>query len=239
MKIRLLVCVAVGFCLPPTGARGDEGAIEGVIRFKGEAPVSRIADDASERRKLLIVDRKTKGVRDVIAYLDLPSPKCGKPIAKQIVVDQLEHHFVPHLLAIRSGQTVKFTNSDAANHNIRSIAFDERNEFNIYTGVGREYKHVFYAQRKNIPIRLSCDIHPWMSGWIFVFEHSHFAITDEKGKFRIAGLAAGDYELVLRQPDVGYLRRIKVQVEADKSIKREFEFARADLKLIDDDRKRE
>ena len=31
---------------------------------------------------------------------------------------------------------MKFTNSDAANHNVRAVSLEERNTFNIYTGVG-------------------------------------------------------------------------------------------------------
>lgn len=229
--------VSLSFC-QQCGARGEEdGVIEGVITYTGEVPRSTVKDNGGEQRHLLKVDRKTKGIRDVMLHLESPVVKADEPPKETLVVDQLEHRFVPHLIAIRAGQRVKFTNSDIANHNVRAISLEERNTFNIYTGVGREYEHVFYPQRKSHPVRLSCDIHPWMSAWIFVFEHSHFAVSDGKGKFRISNLVAGDYQLVVRQPDVGYLRRIDVSIESGKAHKLELEFADSDLKLFDGTRK--
>ena len=123
------------------------------------------------------------------------------------------------------------------NHNVRAVALEERNTFNIYTGVGREYEHSFYPQRKSHPVRLGCDIHPWMSAWIFVFEHPHFAISDEKGRFQITNLVAGDYQLVVRQPDVGYLRRIDVSIEGGNTSKLNLEFAGGDLRVLGRTRK--
>lgn len=226
----LWMAIALCCCSPHCAGSEEDTGVAGVIKFVDAVPKSRVKDGAGQRRDLLTVDRKTKGVRDVMVYLEVPAVKSDEPPIEAPVVDQVEHHFVPHMLAIQAGATVKFTNSDAANHNVRAVSLEERNAFNVYTSVGGEYKHAFHAQRKNHPIRLSCDIHPWMAGWIFVFDHLHFAVTDKKGRFRITNLAAGDYQLVLRQPDVGYLRRIKVSVEAGKVSTREFEFSRRDLK---------
>lgn len=233
MRFRFLTWVAVGLCFWTQHCAGgaEDGGIEGVIRYTGEVPKSRVKDNAAIRRDLLTVDRKTKGVRDVMVYLESPAVKADERPQKPVVVDQLEHRFVPHMIAIRGGQRVKFTNSDAANHNVRAVSLEERNTFNIYTAVGGEYEHVFYPTRKSHPVRLSCDIHPWMTAWLFVFEHPHFAVSDEKGRFRITNLAAGDYQLVVRQPDVGYLRRIDVSIEGGIVSKLELEFAHTDLKL--------
>lgn len=238
MRSRFLTWVTVGLCFcAQHGARSEEdGVIGGVVRYTGEVPKSRVKDEAAQRRDLLTVDRKTKGVRDVMVYLESPAVKAGERPKKPVVVDQLEHRFVPHMIAIRERQSVKFTNSDAANHNVRAVSLEERNTFNIYTAVGGDYEHVFYPPRKSHPVRLSCDIHPWMTAWIFVFDHPHFAVSDEKGRFRITNVAAGDYQLVVRQPDVGYLRRVAVSIEGGKASKLEFEFARSDLKLFGETR---
>lgn len=238
MRFRFLTWVAVGLCFcMQNRAHGEEGVLEGVIRYTGDVPRSAVKDGAGHQRNLLTVDRKTEGVRDVLVYLESPAVTADDRPKKSVVIDQLEHRFVPHMIAIREGQRVKFTNSDAANHNVRAVSLEERNTFNIYTGVGGEYEHVFYSPRKSHPVRLSCDIHPWMTGWVFVFKHPYFAVSDEKGRFRIANLAAGDYQLVVRQPDVGYLRRMDVWIEVGKATKLEIEFARSDLKLLGETRK--
>ena len=235
MKSRFIVCVlllCLCFCVGQSAHSEESGVVEGTVTFMGEVPLSRVVDDAAQRRELLSVDRRTKGVRYVMVYLDRPGVKSDDPPKEQVIIDQIDHRFVPHLIAIQAGQSVKFTNSDAANHNVRAIALEERNTFNVYTGVGRAYEHTFYAQRRSYPIRLSCDIHPWMTAWIFVFEHPYFAVTDEKGRFRIANVAAGDHQMVVRQPDVGYLRRIDVSVEPGKHSKQEVRFTRAELKMF-------
>lgn len=234
MRLRCLAWVTVGLCFGmQSGTPGEEeGAIEGVIKFTGDVPKSRVKDDTGQQRNLLTVDRKTKGVGDIMVYLESPPVRADGRPKKAVVIDQLEHRFVPHMIAIRGGQRVKFTNSDAANHNVRAVFLEDRNAFNVYTGVDGEYEHVFHPVGKNHPVRLSCDIHPWMTAWIFVFEHPHFSISDERGGFRIADHAPGDYQLVLRQPDVGFLRRIDVSVESGETRKLELEFARDDLKLL-------
>ena len=107
--------------------------------------------------------------------------------------------------------------------------YAELSRYRWHANRGRD---TFYAQRKSYPVRLSCDIHPWMSAWIFVFEHPYYAVTDEKGRFRIENVAAGEYQLVVQQPDVGYLHRIDVSVESGKLSKQAINFTRAELKMF-------
>ncbi len=46
-------------------------------------------------------------------------------------------------------------------------------------------------------IVVSCTIHPWMKGWIRVFGHPYYALTDDNGKFEIKKAPAGRYNLVV------------------------------------------
>ena len=45
------------------------------------------------------------------------------------------------------------------------------------------------------PITIKCDFHPWMTAHFFVMEHPFFAVTDQNGRFRIAGLPDGKYSV--------------------------------------------
>jgi uncharacterized protein (DUF2141 family) len=44
-------------------------------------------------------------------------------------------------------------------------------------------------------LRIVCDTHAWMLGFMHVFDHPYFAITDEQGVFTILNLPPGSYTL--------------------------------------------
>lgn len=136
-----------------------------------------------------------------------------RPLAPAIM-DQRDHEFVPRVMAVRAGQSVKFSNSDPANHNVRTSSAESKNEFNVFTGVDGSYVHSFTADAQQRPVRVGCDIHPWMRGWIYVFEHGYFAVTDQQGRFRISSVPAGNYTLALKQPDIKYAREDGVTISS-------------------------
>ena len=43
--------------------------------------------------------------------------------------------------------------------------------------------------------RIKCDVHPWMSSYVAVFNHPYFAVTGPDGTFEIPGLPAGTYTI--------------------------------------------
>lgn len=211
--------------------------IEGIVKFRGAIPKSRVPDDAGIRRDLIAVDPATGGWRYVAAYLVQIEPmvkdaSTSRPEAlggsTTATIDQRDGEFVPRVLAVRENELVVFTNSDLANHNVRATAFVPANEFNVFTGTGGKYTHRFAADARNRPVRLGCDIHPWMQGWVYVFRDRNFAVSDSEGRFRIGPVLPGAYKLVLEQPAVGYRReqtvtlttgsptQVTVQVQADE-----------------------
>ena len=61
----------------------------------------------------------------------------------------------------------------------------------------------FVAERRPIP--LTCDIHPWMKGYIMVFDHPFFAVTGRRWLVRDPGRPGGSQNLVVWQETVGYV----------------------------------
>jgi len=182
------------------------GIIEGFIGFQSEIPKSPIADDAGMQRDLLEVDRKSGGLRYAVVYLmrtNRPAASVKAPTEKA-AMDQQNHEFTPRVIAVQAGQPVVFSNSDPANHNVRTTASVKQNELNVFTGIDGKYEHRFVVEPEYRPVRLGCDIHPWMRGWIFIFDHPYFAVTDERGRFRFSQVPPGDYQLHIVQPDIRY-----------------------------------
>jgi hypothetical protein len=42
-------------------------------------------------------------------------------------------------------------------------------------------------------VEVRCPEHPWARAYIAVFDHPYFAVTDERGAFKIDSLPAGTY----------------------------------------------
>jgi plastocyanin len=228
----LLAAWTVGAIAVRPSVADEPVRVRGVVRFDGVVPKAKTADEAGQRHDLFDVHPKTCGLRDAVVYwIDapaepLPSDAGELPV---VVVDQKDFTFLPHVVSVRSGQPVKFTNSDSANHNVRTSAFELMNQFNVFTGAGHEYVHRFVADKKQRPTRLGCDIHAWMGGWIYTFDHAHHAVTDAEGRFELPELPAGPQRLAIRQPDGNLRRDVKVEVIAGKTTTLEVGFRDTDL----------
>jgi hypothetical protein len=61
-----------------------------------------------------------------------------------------------------------------------------------------------HLKAERLPIALRDSIHPWMQGWIQVFDHPYFAVTNADGKFVIPKAPAGKYRLVTWQESTGW-----------------------------------
>jgi plastocyanin len=208
LAITLLFALAIApdaFSEAPVGA-----TVSGVVRYEGEVPLRKSADNEGRHRPVLTVDRTHRGLADTMVYLkrigtgEIP-PAAEVLNGEAVVIQQEDYEFVPRVVGVRAGQMVAVGNRDYANHNVRTTTVNPDNAFNVITPAEGMHEHVIQAEPSEKPIRLSCDIHPWMSGWIYVFDHDRFAVTGEDGRFRIEKVPPGKYMLVIIQPD-GRLR---------------------------------
>jgi plastocyanin len=108
------------------------------------------------------------------------------------VMDQRNETFVPHVLAITTGTTVEFPNSDKFYHNVFSLSKIRRFDLGRYAA-GRSQSVKF--DRPGI-VRVFCDIHSHMNAFILVFGHPFFAMTDADGRYRIDNVPPGAYNLI-------------------------------------------
>src|SRR5207302_4391177 len=103
------------------------------------------------------------------------------------VMDQRNETFVPHLLAIMTGTTVDFPNSDHLYHNVFSLSKTKRFDLGRYAaGHSRPVRF----DQPGI-VRVFCDIHSHMNAFILVFSHPFFAVTDPEGRYRIDNVPPG------------------------------------------------
>jgi plastocyanin len=110
----------------------------------------------------------------------------------RVVMDQHNETFVPHVLAIMTGTTVDFPNSDPFYHNVFSLSKAGRFDLGRYAA-GRSKSVRF--DKPGI-VRVFCDIHSHMNAYILVFSHPFFALTNIDGRYGIDRVPPGTYNVV-------------------------------------------
>jgi plastocyanin len=135
-----------------------------------------------------------RGLANVVVTVDEGLEAKAFPIAAtKALVDQIGCMYEPYVTAAMAGQEVVFRNSDPFMHNVNAMAKANQG-FNFAQSTEGQETTKTFTKRENV--KIVCNVHPWMAGYIFVFEHPFFAVTDTNGNFQIPpGLASGQYSL--------------------------------------------
>lgn len=212
-----------------TAARGPSGTLEGRVTFSGAAPAATVVAESGGSQSVLHLDR-LGGLRYAVVYFPDAARSTDAPRA---TVTLTQHRFVfePQVLAVRAGQTVRFTNDDPANHNVRSQDSQSTNSFSVMTPPGTTGAAVrrFAPTPQGQALLLTCDIHPWMAAWVYVFEHDLFAVTSADGRFRIEGVPPGRHRIAVRQPSGSLARDVAVDIRPGETARVDVAFNAGDL----------
>jgi plastocyanin len=141
------------------------------------APITR--DEEDRRRSVVYLESAPRGAFDQVE-------------AGHAVMDQKNETFVPHVLAVTTGTTVDFRNSDHIFHNVFSLSKASRFDLGRYA-LGKSK-----AVRFDHPgiVRVFCDIHSHMSAFVLVFNHPFFTTTDAEGRYHLDNIPPGNYSVV-------------------------------------------
>ena len=199
------------------------GNLKGKVVFGGDAlksetvKIDKDQDHCLSKGEIpsekLVVDPASKGVRWVMVWLvDSKDPKAALPVHpslketadKEVMVDQPCCKFEPHVLALREGQTLVAKNSSPIPHNVNLVSTGKNPSKTEIIPPGRAVKVDGWVAAPS-PTLIKCDIHPWMMGYIRVFNHPYFAVTNEKGEFEIKNAPVGNFNLVVWQEEAGWV----------------------------------
>lgn len=156
----------------------------------------------------LQVDPDSKGIADALIYLVKPSgknPDALKALLKAsptAELDQKDCVFIPHLVAMHKDQPLLIKSSDPVGHNVRYNSFGGASLNQMLAAGGTMEVNL---EPERLPFQVNCDIHPWMTANIAVFDHPFFAVTGKDGSFEIKGVPAGAQNLVVWQEKVGFV----------------------------------
>jgi hypothetical protein len=159
-----------------------------------------------------VVNKKNMGVQDVFIWIEgeegtAPpiNPKLREIKDKTVTMDQPRCQFVPHALAMRQGQVLLVKNSAPIPHNFKWGGHPLVNPGgNRLMPPGSKFE-IKDLKADKLPISVACNIHPWMSAWIRVFDHPYYALTDKDGAFEIKLAPAGNYHLKVWHPASGWM----------------------------------
>jgi plastocyanin len=142
----------------------------------------------------------------------------GGRAAETVVIDQQNFQFQPETVAIRKGDSVKFTNADAATHNVQ--ASSDIATFNATMAEGGEHAVKFErAGGIRQAVQVGCVFHSAMRAWVFVFDHPWYQVTPTSGKFRLADVPPGSYDLEMAHMAGGLRWRKRVEVKAGETVR--------------------
>lgn len=210
------------------GAVKDGGAILGVVKFKGAAPAPKkleIAKDKEVCAKTAKTDPSliVSGGNLVNAVVHITDIKKGKKIEPQkVTLDQNGCEYKPHVLAFVAGSSVDILNPDGILHNIHSYS-QKNTPFNM--AQPKFKKTLTVKVDKPEIINVKCDVHGWMSGWLFAAENPYFSVTDSTGSFKLTDVPPGTYNVEVWHETLGKASQ-KVTVKAKEEVKVNFELAK-------------
>lgn len=199
--------------LPPPGERAggiqpsttlaspaSSGALEGQVLFAGskipQATHVENTTDPQDCGKLqslenVIISRKNRGIKNVIVRLqDVHLPRGYRVEPSQLVLDNQECRFRPHVAVLTTGSSIEAVNSDPFFHSVHLYGFR-----NVNLALAPKKSKRIRTVRRPGTLIVKCDIHGWMQAFIRVDDHPFHSVSGADGSFRIEGIPPGSYTL--------------------------------------------
>ncbi|HEV3144974.1 MAG TPA: hypothetical protein VGZ47_13875 [Gemmataceae bacterium] len=167
---------------------------------------------------ILVIDKDTGGVANVAIWL-VPVTKGDKmpihPDLKAVpkdtkIIDQPCCMFVPRVTMMREGQTLIIKNPAPVPHNSRlSGKVNGTKNPNLPPGGQIGFSGDTKLKAEERAMLLNCDIHGWMGGRVYVFDHPYFALTGKDGTFEIKNAPGGKYKIYIQHEAGGWVHKGK------------------------------
>jgi plastocyanin len=217
LAIALVTGVALVANRPgPAGAQGG-GTIEATVTYAGAPVVEKLKvnKDTEKCGTEAVIEKVVVGGNKGLAnaVVSVPGAK-GAPKAMKVTVDQHGCKFVPHVTAMTPGD-LDLKNSDDILHNIHTYSTANPS----INKAQPKFKKVMTEKfEKPEFIKLTCDVHSWMLGWVAVMPNPFFGVTDASGNAKIENVPPGKYTVEAWHETLGKQSK-EVEVKAGQSTK--------------------
>ncbi len=202
------------------------GSVSGTIKFSGKAPAPKVLSVNKDKKvcgKNKITDDslvvKNGGVS--WAVVSIKGAKGGKfsKAMKKATVDQDGCIYTPRVTVMKAGTKLIVLNSDKILHNVHTHPGKSKNTVaNIAQPKFKKKLKMSkrYFKKPGI-VKVTCDVHDWMTGWVVSTKTPFVAISGDGGKFKIDGVPDGSYTVEIWHEKLG-TKTMKVDVKGDTKL---------------------
>lgn len=190
---RILALGILGTLACGTVAAAQTGSVTGTVTTtaKGVPPVRVTIDQKVCGNELpdeaIVVDGQGRLANAVVI---LTGVKRAAPAEAAVINEKCR--FAPRVQLISSKTAIRTTSKDPILHTTNAQLENGRTLFNVALPVpGINITKPIAATG---PVRLSCNTHPWMRGWMIVTDEAA-AVSVADGRFTIDNVPPGTYEL--------------------------------------------
>ena len=211
------------------GDVSNGGTITGTVKIAGDVPAAKTLkvdkdqatcghDDIPSEALIVSGDGALENAAVSITNISKGKKFAGGTASS---IDQKGCIFSPHVAIIPPGSTIDLLNSDDVMHNLHSWSMKNTAFNEGVAGHGKLAKTFEFHET----IKMTCDVHKWMTAWLIVQANPYYALTGADGKFKIDGVPAGTYTVQAWQESLGKTIQ-EVTVSAGGEAKADFELTK-------------
>ena len=199
VTVKLITMLLVGVVVARTINELGVGSIRGIVTVTDSG-------DTTLRMVDVTADQPVCGeqVEDRVAVVD-PSGGLANAVVivtgvpwndtkPEPVINNSGCYFVPRVQVAATRSIITLTSEDDVLHTTHAYDDRQRTLFNIAIPVpGLEIERPL---RRPGPVRIECDSHGWMRGWVNVTDDIG-TVTASNGQFELTGIPTGSYDLTV------------------------------------------
>jgi plastocyanin len=200
------------------GAQGG-GTIEASVTYAGAAVIEKLKvnKDTEKCGTEAAIEKVVVGGNKGLANAVVSVLGAKGATAVKATIDQKGCKFVPHVVVMAPGQ-IDIKNSDDILHNIHTYSTANAS----INKAQPKFKKVMTEKfEKPEVIKITCDVHSWMLGWIAVVP-GPAGVTDPSGAVKIENVPPGKHTVEVWHETLGKQTK-DVEVKAGQTVKVAFE----------------
>jgi hypothetical protein len=229
VRVRFFALVVALAAVSAASAQDKWASVKGKVVFPENQPipkreplnVTQDKDHCLSKGEILdetvIVNPKNRGIKNVVVWLrpdDATNAKAKFTAAQidpadakrkpaEVVIGQPCCMFVERITIARPGDTLIVKNQAPVPHNFFWNS-ENNGSFNVTIPKMDQWKLPAAIEPEGPPIQYKCTIHGWMTGYVRIFEHPYYAITDDSGNFEIKNAPVGKFRVVYWHENIGF-----------------------------------